>query len=175
MRHDAVLVAPLGLLGHALGHDPSAAGMVFPATDRERVGCSVHHGAVGRGLHELGSGADVVDVPEALDGVDHELVGPVADVVAVLLVGSPHVEMDIALPAMVETVCICELGEERSRVFGERMEEGQVGEFGEHLRRAPVSKAFSLAEFNTHYQDEGAGKSQYSQLDLAQLSQGRGE
>ena len=107
--------------------------MILPTADRERIGSSVHYGRIGRSLHELGASTDVVDVAEAFDRVDHELVGTVADIVAVLLVGPPHVEMDVAFPAMVGAVCIGEFGKEWTWILGKRMEEGQVCEFCYHL------------------------------------------
>jgi hypothetical protein len=41
-------------------------------------------------------------------------------------VHAPELELSVALPGVVELVAICDLGEERTWVFGERMKEDSV-------------------------------------------------
>ncbi len=56
--------------------------MLLAAADGQCVGRAVDQGLVGAGLDDLGQGPDAVDVAERLGGVEDELVGSVADIVA---------------------------------------------------------------------------------------------
>lgn len=86
-------------------------------------------GRVDKGIIELSFAdvcAEAVDLLESLVGVEADRVGAETDDRAVSLVHAPELELSVALPGVVELVAICNLGEERTWVFGERVEEDSV-------------------------------------------------
>ena len=54
-------------------------------------------------------------------------------VLTVFLMASPHIQMDVAFPAMVCSISVGKLGNPGAGIFRKRMEEGQVHGFGEKL------------------------------------------
>lgn len=115
-----------GALRKGLGHDTTLASMNLLVPRVVRVG-----GRVDKGIVELGFAdvcAEAVYLLESLVGVEADRVGAETDDRAVSLVHAPELELSVALPGVVELVAICDLGEERTWVFGERVEEDSVND-----------------------------------------------
>jgi hypothetical protein len=92
---------------------------------------------VDKGIVELGLAdvcAEAVDLLESLVGVEADRVGTETDDRAISLVHAPELELSVALPGVVELVAICDLGEERAWVFGERVEEDSVYDNAKSLK-----------------------------------------
>jgi hypothetical protein len=79
-------------------------------------------------------GAEPVDGLEPCSGVDRKEIGPQTSIWAVLEVCILEGEMTRALVGVVGQVDVCELGEERAGVFGERVECEAVEDYSEDLR-----------------------------------------
>lgn len=91
-----------------------------------RVGRRVHEGVVELGLAHVG--LEAVDILEGGGGVEGEGVGAEADYGPVLLVEAPELEVPVAAVGVPELVEVCNFGEERAGVAGERVEDESVEE-----------------------------------------------
>lgn len=113
-----------GALRKGLGHDTALASMDLLVTRVVRVGGRVDKGIVELGLADVC--AEAVDLLEGLVGVEADRIWAETNDRAVSLVHAPKLKLSVALPGVVELVAICDLGKERTWVFGEWVEEDSV-------------------------------------------------
>ena len=113
-----------GAVGEGVRQDAALAGVQVLVAGVVGVRGRVHKGVVELGLAHVG--AEAVDVLEGRVGVDRQRAGPEAHKLAVPLVQAPELEVAVTAPGVVEHVGIRELGQERARVLGQRVEEEAV-------------------------------------------------
>jgi hypothetical protein len=65
-------------------------------------------------------------------------------------VHAPELELSVTLPGVVELVAICDLGEERAWVFGQRVEEDSVDDNSDALNMLVWRFSISCREFHLH-------------------------
>lgn len=97
----------------------SMTGLIDGAMGVERVFRGWEDG-VELGFLDIGFVA--VDGLQRRVGVNREAVGPKSDDWSVRLVASPELEMAVSFPCVIHGVPVCDLGEERSWIFRQRME-----------------------------------------------------
>ena len=134
---DVALDAAHGAVGEGLGEHAALAGVDGLVARVVGVGDGVGEGVVELGLADVG--LEAVDVLEGGGRVEGQAVGAEAHDGAVALVHAPELEVAVAAPGVVQLVRVGELGDERARVAGQRVEEDAVDGEAEGLWDMEVS------------------------------------